>query len=131
MEHKELIDDSVAPIVDETETPSNAVTTYMHAESSITLNIHEGMAGTVLDRIITERARSSQAKKAADERKRKGDSIMQNLKEAEKLTSGVMASNGIHSLSDPRFLQAYTEKRRAATEKLDRNATAKRTNIMK
>ncbi len=38
-----------------------------------------------------------------------------------------MASNGIH----PRFLQAYNEKRRAATEKLDRNATAKRTNIMK
>ena len=49
MEHKELIDDSVAPIVDETETPSNAVTTYMHAESSITLSIQEGMAGTVLD----------------------------------------------------------------------------------
>ncbi len=63
MEHKELIDDSVAPIVDETETPSNAVTTYMHAESSITLNIHNKMAGTVLDCIITERARSSQTKK--------------------------------------------------------------------
>lgn len=31
----------------------------------------------------------------------KGDLMMQNLKEAKKLTSGVMASNGIHSLSNP------------------------------
>ena len=37
-------------------------------------------------------------KKAADERKRKGDTIMQNLKDAKKLTSGVMVSNDIHSL---------------------------------
>jgi len=47
------------------------------------------------------------------------------LKQAKKLMSGVMASNGIHSLCDPRFLQAYNEKRRKASEKLEKNATAK------
>ena len=81
---------------------------------SINLKIHDGMAATVLDRMIAARARSSQAKTAADERKRKGDMILQNLKEAKRLTSGVMASNGIHSLCTPRFLEAYHEKRREA-----------------
>ena len=45
--------------------------------------------------------------------------------------SGVMASNGIHSLCDPRFLQAYNEKRRKASEKLEKNATAKQANVAK
>ena len=70
-------------------------------------------------------------KKAADERKRKGDAIMQNLKEAKKLTSGVMASNGIHSLRDPRFLEAYNEKRREASEKIEKNMSARKANIAK
>ena len=56
---------------------------------------------------------------------------MKNLKEAIKFTLGVIASNGIHSLSDPRVLHAYNEKRREATEKLEMNATAKRTNVTK
>ncbi len=99
LEHNELVDDSIAI--------SQNTLTNAHENSSpgsLSLNIHEGMAATVLDRMIADRARSSQAKKAADERKRKGDVIMQNLKEAKKLTSGVMASNGIHSLRDPRFV---------------------------
>ena len=95
LEHKELIDDSIAPSGQNTVTYA---TNSNSSERSISLNIHQGLAATVLDRMIAERARSSQAKKAADERKRKGDTILQNLKEAKKLTSGVMASNGIHSL---------------------------------
>ena len=70
-------------------------------------------------------------KKAADERKRKGDTTLQNLKEAKKLTSGVMASNGIHSLRDPRFLEAYNEKRREANKKFEKNVKAKKANIRK
>jgi len=57
--------------------------------------------------------------------------IMQSLREAKKLTSGVMASNGIHSLSDPIFLHAYNEKRREASEKIEQNAIAKKANVMK
>jgi hypothetical protein len=81
--------------------------------------------------MIAEHARSSQTKIVADERKRKGDLIMQNLKEEKKLTSGVMASNGIHSLSDPRFLEAHNEKRREASEKIEKNVNARKANIAK
>ncbi len=93
LEHKDLIDDSVAP-----EKEITGATSMNSSAGSTNLNIHQGLAATVLDRMIAERARSSAAKKAADERKRKGDLILQNLKEAKKLTSGVMASNDIHSL---------------------------------
>jgi hypothetical protein len=58
LEHKELIDDSVLPIVDSL---TNAKTN--NSEQSITLNIHQGLTATVLDRMIAECARSSQAKK--------------------------------------------------------------------
>jgi len=74
--------------------------------SAVTLNIREGMAGKCLDRMITERARSSGAKRAANKRKRKGDTVIANLKEAKRLPSGVLAKHGIHSLNDPRFLCA-------------------------
>jgi hypothetical protein len=39
------------------------------------------LSATVLDRMIAERAWSSQAKKAADEKKRKGDLIIEKFKE--------------------------------------------------
>ena len=128
LEHKELIDDSIAPSGQNTLT--NA-TNNNSCERSISLNIHQGLAATVLDRMIAERARSSQAKKAADERKRKGDTILQNLKEAKKLTSGVMASNGIHSLQDPRFLEAYNHRRKEAHDKLEKNASARKAYVAK
>ncbi len=56
---------------------------------------------------------------------------MQNLKEAKKITSGVMASNKIYSLCDPIFLHAYHEKRREASEELEKHAIAKKANVMK
>jgi hypothetical protein len=128
LEHKELIDDSIEPIVPNTLT--NA-TNDNSSEGTISQNIHEGFAGSVLDRMIAQRARSSQAKIAADERKRKGDTILQNLKEAKKLTSGVMASNGIHSLKDPTFLEAYNHRRKEADEKLEKNASARKAQVAK
>ena len=42
-----------------------------------------------------------------------------------------MASNGIHSLWDPRFLEAYNKKRRDASEKLLKNANARKANFAK
>jgi len=53
------------------------------------------------------------------------------LKEAKKLTSGVMASNSIHSLCDPRFLEAYNEKRRDASEKIEKNVNARKAIVAK
>jgi hypothetical protein len=66
LEHNELIDDS-APVIEHSlteSTPNNsAQSTSNSSGRSINLNIHEGMAATVLDRMVAERARPSQAKK--------------------------------------------------------------------
>ena len=85
----------------------------------------------MLAMMIAAHARSPQAKTAADERKRKRDMILQNLKEAKRLTSGVMVSNGIRSLRGRIFLEAYHEKRREANEKFEKNVNAKKANVRK
>ena len=51
------------------------------ASSSPVLNVHDGMAAVVLDQMITERARSAAAKNAVNERKRKGQDVITNLRE--------------------------------------------------
>ena len=66
LEHKELIDDS-APVIRQSLTESTpnitAQSTSNSSGQSFNLNIHEGMAATVLDMMIAKRARSLQAKK--------------------------------------------------------------------
>jgi hypothetical protein len=42
-----------------------------------------------------------------------------------------MASNSIHSLRDPRFVEAYNEKRREASEKIEKNVNARKANVAK
>ena len=42
-----------------------------------------------------------------------------------------MASNGIHSLQDPRFLEAYNERRREAQEKVEKNTNARKALVVK
>ena len=58
LEHKDLIDDSIAP-----EKAITNATSRNSSAGSTNLNIHQGLAATVLHRIIAERARSSAAKK--------------------------------------------------------------------
>jgi len=42
-----------------------------------------------------------------------------------------MASNGIHSLRDPRFLEEYNQRRKDAHDKLEKNANAKKAQLEK
>ena len=56
---------------------------------------------------------------------------MANLKEAKRLSSGVLASHGIHSLNDPCFLEAYNNKRKRVIEKADQAAKSKRERLQK
>mmetsp|Transcript_22655 Transcript_22655/g.49064 ORF Transcript_22655/g.49064 Transcript_22655/m.49064 type:complete len:174 (-) Transcript_22655:369-890(-) len=98
LEHKELVDDSATCAAPEVKDSSE-----LSGNSTVSLNVCGGMAGYCLDRMITGTARSSVAKRAANERKRKGGTVVENLKEAKRLPLGVLASHGIHSLNDPRF----------------------------
>lgn len=145
IDHPSLVDDTVesptvvAGVPDYTPPPSSVVasvsTQSTNAQttstSTVTLNINSGMAATVLDRMINERARCAGAKKAADERKAKGDEIVQNLKAAKKFTSGVMAANGVHCLNDPKFLEAYNARQTAIKEKAEKTALERRQRRLK
>jgi hypothetical protein len=71
------------------------------------INIEGDLAGSVLDKILRERSKSEGAKKEAEKRKLTSDSIAQNILKSQRLTSGVMTQNAIHSLNDPRFLDPF------------------------
>ena len=64
------------------------------------INVEAGLAGSVLDKIIRERSKSDGAKKAAEKRKLTSDMIADNILKSQRLTSGVMTKNSIHSISD-------------------------------
>jgi hypothetical protein len=89
------------------------------------INVECGLAGTVLDKILRERSKSDGAKKAAEKRKLTSDLIAQNILKSQRLTSGVMTKNAIHSLSDPRFLEPFRQ-RRIETQKKDEEKNSKR-----
>ena len=147
LEHPDLTDDTAKSLtVDAAETAiedaSENSTTDSTASSTpsqqnnsstsfITLNIHSGLGATMLDRMINDRARNAGAKKAAEERKRRGGTALQNLKEAKKLSTGILASNGVHSLSDPRFLEAYNAKRAEVQQKQEKTAVERRHKLKK
>ena len=71
------------------------------------INIEGDLAGSVLDKILRERGKSEGAKKAAEKRKLTSNSIAQNILKSQRLASGVMTQNPIHSLNDPRFLEPF------------------------
>jgi hypothetical protein len=71
------------------------------------LNVKEGLAGSVLDHLLWEMSRSDGAKKAAKKRKLTSDTISKYIKKSQRLISGVLANNAVHSLDAPRFLEPF------------------------
>ena len=131
LEHPSLDDD-----VEEAGTTSVAESsgTTDSAESGpaiapVLLNVEAGTSAVVLDRLLNARARTNGAKKAAAERKRKGDSVLKNIKEAKRMTSGVMASNGIFSLDDPNLVEVIREKQDDKAAKVAKSAAVRRSKV--
>ena len=103
LEHPDLTDDTAKSLTVDTaetaiedasensttdSTASGAPSQQNNSSTSfITLNIHSGLGATMLDRMINDQARNAGAKKAAEERKRRGGTALQNLKEAKKLST--------------------------------------------
>jgi hypothetical protein len=71
------------------------------------INVKSDLAGSVLDKLIRERGKSEGAKKAAEKRKLTSETIAENIFKTQRLTSGVMMKNAIHSLNDPRFFEPF------------------------
>ena len=84
------------------------------------IKVEDGLAGSVLNQILHERSRSEGAKKAAERRKLESISISENMQKSQRLTSGVLTQNAIHSLSDPRFLEPFQQRRQEAAKKEQR-----------
>jgi len=107
LEHPSLINDAAS----EHAVPSSADTSSSSTSCAMTLTLNiggeEGMTATVLDRMLTERARSEGAKKAGEKRKQEGQDAAANIRDAKRLTTGVLTANGIHSLRDPEFLEPF------------------------
>ena len=88
-----------------------------------TLNVDNGIASTCLDALMRDRARSDGARKAAEKRKLESDSIEENIAKSQRLTSGVLTQNGVHSWNDPRFLDPFRQRQTEAAKKLEEKAT--------
>ena len=83
------------------------------------------MAASILDRILTERARLEGAKRALEKRKKEGQDVSTNIREANRLTTGVLTANGIHSLDDPQFLRSSKARESSKKEKRKKAASMK------
>ena len=80
--------------------------------SSLELNIcqEDGMVATVLDKMLGDRARSEGEKRSYEKKKREGDDVGKHIRDAKRLTMGVLAANGIHSLGNLEFLSSFHER---------------------
>ena len=56
---------------------------------------------------------------------------MHYMKEAKRLSLGVMAANGIHSLNNPEFLEAHNTRIRVAAEKTEKKTEKARSQLKK
>jgi hypothetical protein len=79
----------------------------MPSSSFPEINFESDLAGSVLDKLLRERGKSEGAKKAAEKRKLTSETVAENIFKSQRLTSGVMMQNAIHSLNNPRFLEPF------------------------
>ena len=84
---------------------------YSHQAPFPPLNfeITEENGASVLDRIMREQARNEGAKQVALKQQEEGYSTKQNIKESKKMSSGLLAKNGVFALDNPSFVQGFYE----------------------
>ena len=131
LEHPSL-DDDVGEVATTSVAESSTTTDSTESGPAIApvlLNVKAGISAVVLDRLLSARARTNGAKKAAEERKRKGDSVLKNMKEAKRMTAGVMASNSVFSLNDPNLVEVIRKKQDDKVAKIAKSEAAKRRKV--
>ena len=80
----------------------------------------DGVAASVLDKMLTERARLEGAKRAHEKRKKEGQDVSTNIREAKILTTGVLTANSSHSLDEPQFLCSFDNQESSRKENMRR-----------
>ncbi len=95
----------------------------------------EGMAGLVLDRFVKERVKNEAAKQAAERRLADGKNMQKNIKDAKRLSAGVLAKNVVFALDNVDFiarLKVCQDREKAVKlEKARRKKNIIRTNAKK
>ena len=121
VDHPSLLDD-ISTLPDSSPdhpptSPTICTSTSSTLSNNITLNLGEGSGAVVMDQLIASRLRMDNFTKARDKRKARRDNIVQNMKDAKSFSSGVMVDNGVHSLDDKRFLEAFNARQKVIVEK--------------
>ncbi len=100
-----------------------AVDAYSHNAPNLSdMNIEkaDGMAESILNKIVRERMQSNAAADAAKKRLEDGNSIFQSIKDAKQVLAGILAKNGVFALDNTEFLaglRASQEKEKAVKTK--------------
>ena len=111
--------DSTTGGVDETNTATVVDTTAATANSVVaTMNVDTGMGAVVIDTLCHYRARSEAGIQAKEKRKKTSQDVLKSLKDATRLTAGVMVKEGIHSPNNQIYLDAVRQKQVEAEEKV-------------
>ncbi len=87
--------------------------TFSHSSQTLSgLNIEnaDGMAASVLDRIVRERVKNKSAKEAAEKRLADGNNIRKNIKDAKRVSAGVLAKNGVFALDSAEFIEGLKQR---------------------
>ncbi len=75
-----------------------------HKLSGLNIINAEGVAASVLDRIVRERVKNEAAKQAAEKRLTDGNNIRKNIIDAKRVSAGVLAKNGVFAVDNADFI---------------------------
>ena len=88
-------------------------------------NKGEGLHTACLDKLLEFRKRSEGYEQSVQKKRRTKEGITKTIAETKRFSTGVLASQGIHCLNDPRFLSGM-EQRQKLNEELERKSAAKK-----
>ncbi len=85
--------------------PSNTTNSF----PDLNFNGTDGIASSVLNRIITARLKNKGVQQAYKKRQQEGIDIRKNIKESKKLSSGVLTKNGVFALDNAEFVAGFRD----------------------
>lgn len=89
------------------------------------INFEDGLAVSVLYKILHERSQSEGAKMSAENRKSTNDSIVENIQMSQYLTSE-LTQNTVHSLNELRFLIPFCQCMQWNADKVEEKKTKRK-----
>ncbi len=102
--------------------PSNTTNSF----PDLNFNGTDGIASSVLNRIITARLKNKGVQQAYKKWKQEGIDIRKNIKESKKLSSGVLTKNGVFALDNAEFVAGFRDQIEMQRQEAEGRAKKKR-----